>query len=103
MFVYFLLASLIAGIFVYQRLKIEQLEKEISQIKLQLQEKQNHLTLCKANIKTLNENNSSKDVVIKQLQEEIKNQKTTCQSLLRKKEELISDLQKLKTAKPKPI
>ena len=102
-FVYFLLASLIVGSFVYQKLKIESLEKEISQIKLQLQQKQNHLKLCKSNIKTLEENTLSKDAVIKQLQEEIKDQKTTCQNLLQKKEKLIADLQKLKKAKPKPI
>jgi septal ring factor EnvC (AmiA/AmiB activator) len=102
-FVYFLLASLIVGSFVYQKLKIEQLEKEISQIKLQLQQKQNYLKICKSNIKTLEENTLSKDAVIKQLQEEIKAQKTTCQNLLQKKEKLIANLQKLKMTKPKPI
>ncbi len=102
-FVYFLLASLIASMFVYQKLKIERLEKQISQIKLQLQQKQNYLKLCKSNIKTLEENSLSKDVVIKQLQKEIKNQKKTCQALIQKKEKLIADLQKLKISKPKEI
>ena len=103
MFVYFLLASLIASLFVYQKLKIERLEKEISQIKLQLQQKQNYLKICKSNIKTLEENSLSKDKLIRQLQKEVKNQKNICQNLLQKKEKLIADLQKLKTTKPKPI
>ena len=102
-FVYFLLASLIASVFIYQKLKIERLEKQISQIKLQLQQKQNHLKICKTNIKTLEENSLSKEKIIKQLQKEVKNQKNICQVLLQKKEKLIADLQKLKTAKPKPI
>ncbi|WP_457641466.1 hypothetical protein [Persephonella sp.] len=100
---YFLLASLIASMFVYQKLKIERLEKQISQIKTKLKEKQTYLKICKSNIKTLEKNSLSKDVVIKQLQEEIKNQKITCQNLLQKKEKLIADLQKLKTEKPKDI
>lgn len=100
---YFLLASLIASMFVYQKLKIERLEKEILQIKTQLKEKQAYLKICKSNIKTLEENSLSKEKVIRQLQKEIKYQKRTCQNLLQKKDKLISDLQKLKITKPKPI
>ena len=101
--IYALLIFLIGTAFLYQKLKIEELEKQISQIKLKLQQKQNHLKICKTNIKTLEENSLSKDKVIKQLQKEIKNQKITCQNLLQKKDKLIKDLQRLKTAKPKPI
>ena len=100
---YFLLASLIASMFVYQKLKIERLEKQISQIKTKLKKKQTYLKICKSNIKTLEKNSLSKDLVIKQLQEEIKNQKITCQNLLQKKDKLISDLQKLKMFKPEPV
>ncbi len=89
--------------FVYQKLKIERLEKEISQIKLKLQQKQNYLKICKSNIKTLKENTLSKEKVIKQLQKEIKTKNKTCQALLQKKDKLISDLQKLKMTNPKPI
>ncbi|WP_457624465.1 hypothetical protein [Persephonella sp.] len=102
-FVYFIVASLIASMFAYQKLKIERLEREISQIKLKLQQKQNYLKICKSNIKTLEENSISKDQVIKQLQEEIKSQKKICQVLLQKKDRLISDLQKLKMTKPEPV
>jgi len=89
--------------FVYQKLKIERLEKQISQIKTKLKEKQTYLKICKSNIKTLEENTLSKDSLIKQLQEEIKNQKNICQNLLQKKDKLISDLQKLKMTKPEPV
>ncbi len=101
--IYALLIFLIGTAFLYQKLKIEKLKEEISQMKLKLQQKQNHLKICKTNIKTLEENSLSKDKVIKQLQKEVKNQKKTCQVLLQKKEKLIKDLQRLKTTKPKPI
>jgi len=100
---YLVLFSLIITAFLYQKLKIQSLEKEISQIKTQLKEKQTYLKICKTNIKTLEENSLSKEKVINQLQKEIKNQKITCQNLLQKKEKLISDLRKLKAEKPKNI
>ena len=102
-FVYFLLASLIASGFVYQKLKIDRLEKQISQIKFELKNKENSLQLCRSNSRTLLSNINTKDSVIKKLQEEIRKQKKICQGLLNKKDRLISDLQKLKTSKPKDI
>lgn len=102
-FVYFLLASLTASGFVYQKLKIDRLEKQISQIKIELQNKENSLSLCRSNSRTLLSNINTKDSVIKQLQKEIRKQKKVCQDLLDKKDRLISDLQKLKTSKPKDV
>ena len=102
-FVYFLLASLIASGFVYQKLKIDRLEKQISQIKIELQNKENSLSLCRSNSKTLLSNINTKDSIIKRLQKEIRKQKKVCQNLLDKKDRLISDLQKLKTSKPEDV
>jgi len=87
--------------FAYQKLKIERLEKQISQIKLQLQNKENSLKLCQSNNKTFLSNIKAKQTVIKRLQKEIKYQKRICQNLLNKKEKLIADLQKLKTEQPR--
>ena len=100
---YLILLSLITSAFLYQKLKIQNLEKQISQIKLKLKNKESSLKLCESNNKTFLSNINAKQIVINQLQEEIKYQKRTCQNLLQKKEKLILDLQKLKAEKPKEI
>ena len=100
---YLILLSLITSAFLYQKLKIQNLEKQISQIKLKLKNKESSLKLCESNNKTFLNNINAKQAVINQLQKEIKYQKRTCQNLLSKKEKLISDLQKLKAEKPKDI
>lgn len=101
--IYIVLTGLILSIFVYQKIKISNLEKEIVYIKLKLKDKQNSLDVCKSNVEVLKNNNLSKDNVIKHLQKEIKNQKSICGSLLSKKDKLIADLQKIKISKPRDI
>ncbi|WP_297457023.1 hypothetical protein [Persephonella sp.] len=100
---YGILIALIAGVFLYQKLKIEQLKRNISQIRLQSQQIDQELKLCKSNNKTFLENINSKDKVIKQLQQNLKNNQKLCRKLLKSKDKLISDLQKLKQSEPKDI
>jgi len=80
---------------VYQKIRIEKLEKHLSDIKLQLQEKENSLKLCLSNNKTFLENINSKDKVIKQLQQNLRDNNRLCKKLLNRKDKLISDLQKI--------
>ncbi|WP_297452587.1 hypothetical protein [Persephonella sp.] len=84
-------------------MRIEQLKRNISQIRLQLQEINQELKLCKSNNKTFLENISSKDKVIKQLRQNLKDNQRLCRKLLKNKDNLISGLQKLKQSKPKDI
>ncbi len=91
------------GGFVYQKLKIEKLNKELAEIRLQLREKEHSLKLCKSNSKTFLENIEAKDKVIKNLQQNLKDNQRLCRKLLKDKEKLISNLQKIKTTKPKDI
>ena len=100
---YFVIFLAITGAFFYQKVKINNLEKQIAKINVQLKETQSNLMLCQSNNKTFLSNINAKQTVINQLQKEIKYQKRTCQNLLQKKEKLISDLQKLKQSEPKEI
>ena len=101
--IYAFILSVIAGVFFYQKIKINNLEKQIAKVKVQLKETQSNLKLCETNNKTFLNNIKAKQTVINQLQKEIKYQKRICQNLLQKKEKLILDLQKLKAEKPKEI
>ncbi len=103
LFIYGILIALISSIFLFQKLRIEQLKRNISQIRLQLQEINQELKLCKSNNKTFLENISSKDKVIKQLRQNLKDNQRLCRKLLKNKDNLISGLQKLKQSKPKDI
>ncbi|ACO04839.1 MAG TPA: hypothetical protein DEP48_03155 [Persephonella sp.] len=100
---YILVLFFVAGFILQQRLKIENLERQISQIKIQLQQKENEIKICNSNKKTFLSNIEQRDKVIKQLQRELSEQKNICNSLLQKKDKLISDLQKLKMTKPEPV
>ncbi len=101
--IYGILIVLIAGVFLFQKVKIEQLKRNISQMQLQLQQTNQELKLCKLNNQTVIENINSKDKIIKQLQQNLRDNQRLCNKLLNKKDKLISDLQKLKQSKPKDI
>ena len=100
---YVFILSVIAGVFFYQKIKINNLEKQIAKVKVQLKETQSNLKLCETNNKTFLNNINSKDKVIKQLQQNLRDNQRLCNKLLNKKDKLIADLQKLKTSKPKDI
>ncbi len=95
---YLLLILIIAVILFifFQQMKIKDLEK----LNLNLQQK---LSICKTNEITLLNNIKQRDDVIKYLRNEINTNKNKCDNILKKKDKLINDIQKIQNEKPKDI